>query len=281
MLSKRKAVGLAAKNKGIGMTFLAFAIAAAFLFPIFIAVINSLKDKGEILRSALALPSGLYLENYRRVLTESGFFKAFLGSCAVTGGGIVLNLTVSSMAGYALARWKSPWSAFLTVFLLSSMFVPFHTIMITLLKTAKWLGLTGKLWGLILIYCGLQCPIPIFLVKGFVSTVPREIEEAARIDGCGTARLFRSIVLPMLRPILATIAVLNALWIWNDFLLPYLILGKPSTIPLSQMYFYGQYNQQWHLIMAGFVVSTVPVVVFFLVMQKHIIQGISSGAVKG
>ncbi len=281
MLSKRKAVGLAVKNKGIGMTFLAFAIAAAFLFPIIIAVINSLKDKGEILRSALAFPSGLYLENYRRVLTESGFFKAFLGSCVVTGGGIVLNLTVSSMAGYALARWKSPWSAFLTVFLLSSMFVPFHTIMITLLKTAKWLGLTGKLWGLILIYCGLQCPIPIFLVKGFVSTVPREIEEAARIDGCGTARLFRSIVLPMLRPILATIAVLNALWIWNDFLLPYLILGKPSTIPLSQMYFYGQYNQQWHLIMAGFVVSTVPVVVFFLVMQKHIIQGISSGAVKG
>lgn len=281
MRSRRSVAGSGANRKGLGVTIFAFAIAAVFLFPICIALVNSLKDKGEILRSALALPSGLYLENYRLVLTKSGFLQAFFGSCIVTGGGIVLNLAVSSMAGYALARWKSPWSAFITVFLLSSMFVPFHTIMITLLKTAKSLGLTGKLWGLILIYCGLQCPIPIFLVKGFVSTVPREIEEAAKIDGCGTARLFRSIVLPLLRPILATIAVLNALWIWNDFLLPYLILGKPSTIPLSQMYFYGQYNQQWHLIMAGFVVSTIPVVVFFLFMQKYIIQGISAGAVKG
>lgn len=281
MRNKRSDKGLKRKKKGLGITILAFAIAAAFLFPIFIAVINSLKDKGEILRSALAFPSSLNLENYKTVLAKSGFVKAFLGSCFVTGGGIVLNLAVSSMAGYALARWKSRWSAFLTIFLLASMFVPFHTIMITLLKTAKSLGLTGKLWGLILIYCGLQCPIPIFLVKGFVSTVPREIEEAAMIDGCGTVRLFRSIVLPLLRPILATIAVLNALWIWNDYLLPYLILGKPSTIPLSQMYFYGQYNQQWNLIMAGFVISAIPVIVFFLVMQKHIIKGISAGAVKG
>ncbi|MCE5188411.1 MAG: carbohydrate ABC transporter permease [Eubacteriales bacterium] len=281
MHSKRFIAKPGANRKGLGVTALAFVFAAVFLFPIFIAVVNSLKDKGEILRSALALPARLNLENYELVLTKSGFLKAFFGSCFVTGGGIVLNLAVSSMAGYALARWKSRWSAFLTVFLLSSMFVPFHTIMITLLKTAKALGLTGKLWGLILIYCGLQCPIPIFLVKGFVSTVPHEMEEAARIDGCGTARMFRSIVLPLLRPILATVAVLNTLWIWNDFLLPYLILGKPSTIPLSQMYFYGQFNQQWHLIMAGFVISTIPVVVFFLVMQKYIVQGISSGAVKG
>ena len=161
------------------------------------------------------------------------------------------------------------------------MFVPFHTIMISLLTTAKGMHLTGHIYGLILIYCGLQCPIPIFLIKGFVDSVPKELEEAAMIDGCGTVRLFFSVVLPMLKPILATVAVLNALWIWNDFLLPYLILAKPVTIPLSQMYFYGQYNQQWNLIMAGFVVSTIPVVLFFLLMQKHIINGIAAGAVKG
>ncbi len=268
-------------GSGIGVTVFAAVVAAVFFFPVGIALLNSFKDKGEILRSALSLPSGFYLENYRIVLTESNFPRAFLNSCLVTGGGIVINLIVSAMAGYALARWRSRWSGFLTVFLLSSMFVPFHTIMIALLKTAKAFHLTGKLWGLILIYCGLQCPIPIFLVKGFVSTVPRELEEAAMIDGCGTAKLFLTIVLPMLRPILATIAVLNALWIWNDFLLPYLVLAKPLTIPLSQMYFYGQYNQQWHLIMAGFVVSTIPVVIFFLCMQKHIIRGIAAGAVKG
>ena len=188
---------------------------------------------------------------------------------------------VSTLAGYALARWKSVWADILTLVFLSSMFVPFHTIMIALLQTAKGLHLTGKIYGLILIYCGLQCPIPIFLIKGFVSSVPKELEEAAMIDGCGTLRMFFSITLPMLKPILATVAILNALWIWNDFLLPYLILAKPITIPLSQMYFFGQYNQQWNLIMAGFVVSTIPIVIFFLLMQKHIINGIASGAVKG
>ena len=153
---------------GIGVTVFAAVVAAVFFFPVGIALLNSFKDKGEILRSALSLPSGFYLENYRIVLTESNFPRAFLNSCLVTGGGIVLNLIVSAMAGYALARWRSRWSGFLTVFLLSSMFVPFHTIMIALLKTAKAFHLTGKLWGLILIYCGLQCPIPIFLVKGFI-----------------------------------------------------------------------------------------------------------------
>ena len=188
---------------------------------------------------------------------------------------------MSALAGYALSRWKSKWADVITLVFLSSMFVPFHTIMIALLTTARDLKLTGSIGGLILIYCGLQCPIPIFLIKGFVRSVPRELEEAAMIDGCGTVRMFFSVVLPMLKPILATVAVLNVLWIWNDYLLPYLILGKPITIPLSQMYFYGQYNQQWHLIMAGFVVSTVPVVIFFLFMQKYIINGIAAGAVKG
>ena len=101
------------------------------------------------------------------------------------------------------------------------------------------------------------------------------------IDGCNAARMFIGIDLPLLKPILATTAVLNALWIWNDYLLPYLVLGKPLTIPLNQMYFYGQYNQQWHLIMAGFVISTIPIAVFYLFMQKYIISGIMSGAVKG
>ncbi len=256
-------------------------LALIFFLPVLIAVINSFKTNGEILASAIALPETPTLENYKTVIDASDFPSAFLGSCLVTGGGIVLNLVVSSLAGYALARWKSVWSHVLTLVFLSSMFVPFHTIMIALLSTAKSLGLTGHLWGLVLIYCGLQCTIPIFLIKGFVSSVPKELEEAAMIDGCGIAQCFFLVVLPLLKPILATVAVLNALWIWNDYLLPYLILARPATIPLSQMYFYGQYNQQWNLIMAGFVVSTLPVVVFFLCMQKHVINGIAAGAVKG
>ncbi len=269
------------RKKGLWLTLLTAAAAFVYLLPVLMAIMNSFKSKGEILASALSPPSGLYLENYITVLSQSNFFAAFLNSLLVTGGGIALNLLVSAPAGYALARWRSRAAGALTFLFLSSMFVPFHAIMIALLTTAKGLGLTGKLYGLILIYAGLQCPIPIFLIKGFVGGIPLELEEAARMDGCGTPRLFAAIILPMLRPILATVAVLNALWIWNDFLLPYLVLAKPVTIPLSQMYFYGQYNQQWHLIMAGFVVSTIPVVIFFLIMQKNIISGMVAGAIKG
>ena len=268
-------------KKGVGITVFTALIALIFFFPVLMAVINFFKTRGEILASAIALPSAPTFANYAAVIEATDFIKVFFNSCLVTGGGIVLNLLVSALAGYALARWRSKWANILTLLFLSSMFVPFHTIMIALLTTARDLKLTGHIWGLILIYCGLQCPIPIFLIKGFVHSVPRELEEAAMIDGCGTFRLFLSIVLPMLKPILATVSVLNVLWIWNDYLLPYLILGKPLTIPLSQIYFYGQYNQQWHLIMAGFVVSTIPVVIFFLFMQKYIINGIASGAVKG
>ncbi|MEA5015990.1 MAG: carbohydrate ABC transporter permease [Candidatus Limiplasma sp.] len=263
------------------LTALAVLLAVVGLFPVLVAVLNSFKTKGEILASALSFPMQPTLENYRVVIQQSNFLRAFANSAWVTGGGLLLNLGVSLLAGYALARWRSRVAGWLTLLFLSSMFVPFHTIMIALLSTAKSLGLTGSLGGLILVYAALQCPIPIFLIRGFVLSLPLEMEEAAVIDGCGLGRLFAQVVVPMLRPVCATIAVLNALWIWNDFLLPYLMLGKPLTIPLSQMYFYGQYNQQWHLIMAGFVVSTIPVVVFFFAMQRHIVGGITAGAVKG
>lgn len=270
------------KRFSAGLTALAALLALVYSAPVLLAILNSFKTKGEIIASAVSLPKSFTLENYRVVLEASDFPFAFFNSCRVTLGGIVLNLLVSSLAGYALARWKSRWSKAITLLFLSSMYVPFHTIMISLLTTAKSLGLTGSIEGLIMVYCGLQCAIPIFLIRNFVvSSVPLELEEAARLDGCGMGRLFLFIAFPMLKPILATAAVLNALWIWNDYLLPYLILGKPLTIPLSQMYFYGQYNQQWHLIMAGFVVSTVPVVIFFLLMQKYIVGGIAAGAVKG
>ena len=262
-------------------TAAALLIALIYLLPVFIALINSFKTKGEILSSALMMPHRPTLENYRTVIRKSNFVSSFVNSLLVTSGGILLNLAISLPAGYALARWKSSISGLLMLLFLSSMFVPFHTIMIALLSAAKVMKLTGSMIGLILVYGALQCPIPIFLIRGFVLSLPAELEEAAMIDGCGLYRLFMQIVVPMLKPICATIAVLNALWIWNDFLLPYLLLGKPLTIPLSQMYFYGQYNQQWNLIMAGFVVSTAPVAIFYLVMQRHIVSGITAGAVKG
>ena len=255
---------------GYAITILVGVIAVLYFFPVLIAIVNSFKTKGEILTSAISFPSRPTFENYKTIIETADFPKALLNSCIV-----------SSLAGYALAKWKSRWSACFMLLFLSSMFVPFHTIMISLLSTARDLHVTGHIWGLILIYCGLQCPIPIFLIRGFVSSVPGELEEAALLDGCGVLKRFVLIVLPLIKPILTTVAILNVLWVWNDFLLPYLILGKPITIPLSQMYFYGQYNQQWHLIMAGFVVTTIPVILFYIFMQKNIVNGIAAGAIKG
>jgi len=257
-----------------------YIIALLYMFPIIIAIMNSFKDKREILISAVNPPSSFYLGNYKEVFMKADFIKVFLNSVVLTGSSVVLLIIISAFAGYAIARWRSPIANIVMVVFLTALFVPFHTIMITLLKTAKSVGATGNFIGMILIYAGLMCPVPIFLYRGFIKSLPLEIEESAIIDGCNVFNLVTKIVFPLLKSVSATVAVLNTLQIWNDFLLPYLVLAKPLTIPLSQMYFYGKYNQQWNLIMAGFVISTLPVVIFYLSMQKFIIKGIVAGAVK-
>lgn len=251
-----------------------------YMFPVIIAVMNSFKDRRAILISAVNPPSSIYFENYKEVIMKADFIRVFLNSIVLTGGSVILLIIISSLAGYAIARWRNPAANIVMVIFLTALFVPFHTIMITLLKTAKFVGATGNFPGMILIYAGLMCPVPIFLYRGFIKALPLELEESAIIDGCNVFNLVTRIVFPLLKPVSGTVAVLNALWIWNDFLLPYLVLAKPVTIPLSQMYFYGKYNQQWHLIMAGFVISTLPVVIFFLFMQKFIIKGLVAGALK-
>ena len=273
-----------AKKKGAGITILAAAAALAFFFPVLIAVVNSFKTQGEILNSALALPVSPTWENYAAVIKTADFPRAFLNSCLVTAGGIALNLSVSALAGYALSRWKSKWADVITLVFLSSMFVPFHTIMIALLTTARDLKLTGSIGGLILIYCGLQCPIPIFLIKGFVRSIPRELEEAAMIDGCGTVRMFFSVVLPMLKPTLVSVGILETMWLWNDYLLPYLVLDrkKYTTIPILIQYFRGSYGKvEMAPMMACIMITVLPVIVLYLICQKYIIDGVVAGAVKG
>ncbi|MBO9604503.1 MAG: carbohydrate ABC transporter permease [Paenibacillaceae bacterium] len=261
-------------------TAAAYLLAVLYLFPVFIAILNSFKDKRAILVSALAFPTALRLDNYRTVLTTAHFGRVFVNSVLLTAASVALILAVSAAGGYALARWRRRAAGWLMLAFMSSMFVPFHTIMITLVMTAKEVGATGHFAGLVAVYGGLMCPLTLFLYRGFVKSLPIELEESGIIDGCGTFQLLLRIVLPLLLPITATVAVLNAMWIWNDFLLPYLILAKPLTVPLSQMYFYGKFNQQWHLIMAGFVVSTLPLVAFFLLMHRFVIKGLVAGALK-
>jgi len=159
----------------------------------------------------------------------------------------------------------------------------FHSIMIPLIIVIKRLHLSNSIPGIIIVYWGLGCNFAIFLYHGFVKTIPLELEESAVIDGCSPFQTFFKIVFPLLTPVTSTIAVLDALWIWNDFLLPLLLLQKRSvkTIPLSQFVFFGQYYSEWGLALAGLVLAVIPVVVFYIFMQKYIVKGITAGALKG
>ena len=277
MIEKRTFGGIVAD---IIIWIIVGALALSCLMPLMNIVAISLSDNAAVSANLVNIfPIGFNISSYQEIMGDKQFWRSFGISVLRVVLGLSVNITLLVLTAYPLS--KSPkfftgqkvyMSLILFAMLFSGGLIP--TFMVV-----NSLKLTNTIWALIL-----PGAVPlgnVILLMNAFRGVPKSLEEAAMIDGCGTVRLFFSVVLPMLKPILATVAVLNALWIWNDFLLPYLILAKPVTIPLSQMYFYGQYNQQWNLIMAGFVVSTIPVVLFFLLMQKHIINGIAAGAVKG
>lgn len=258
-------------------------MAALFFAPIYIVVLNSFKTKPEIMLSTIGLPEKFNWDNYRTIFTNNDFFSALWFSVLVVTLTTCLTILISSLAGYALARWKSKFSNGVMLLFMTTLFVPFQVYMVALIVIARQLSFTGSPIGLILIYVALGMPVPIFLYRSYVHSMSTEVEEAAEIDGCSRLQLFFRVVFPLMKPITATVAVLNALWAWGEFLVAFLVYGnhKPMTIPLSQQYFYGSYNQQWNLIMAGFVISTIPIVLFYILMQKHIVKGIAAGAVKG
>lgn len=251
-----------------------------FLFPGLLTLLNSFKPDPQIVANPVSLPASLSLDNYVRAWRETRFPVVFFNTLLITVLSTTGIILVSSMAAYILVRtkWRITWVLFLLFTF--SMIVPFQAIMVPLFVNAKNLNLLSVL-GIIPIYIGLGCPLAIFMFHGFIKGVPVEIEEAAAIDGASLPRRFFQIVLPLLTPITATVAVLDVLWIWNDFLLPLLILPKQSTLQLAQFGFFGMYRQQYSLAMASLVLSSTPVVLFYLAMQKYIIKGIAAGAVKG
>lgn len=274
------------KKKGwrqAGLYTIVWLLAILFFAPIVIVVLNSFKTKPEIMVSTIGLPEKFNLDNYVTIFTNNDFLSSLWFSIIVVVATTTLTVLVSALAGYALARWKSKFSSAIMLIFMTTLFVPFQVYMVALIVIARQLSLTGSPVGLVLIYIALGMPVPIFLYRSYAATMSKEIEEAAAIDGCSRIQMFFRVVFPLMKPITATAAVLNALWAWGEFLVAFLVYGnhKPMTIPLSQQYFYGSYNQQWNLIMAGFVISTIPIVIFYILMQKHIVKGIAAGAVKG
>ena len=263
--------------------FFTVMFALIFASPLLLVFINSFKTKGEISSSALALPQTWNMENYITIITESNFVPSFLTSIFTVVVTTSLTVLVAAITGYALARWNSKLSTVIMLVIMTTLFVPFQVYMVALIVVVRKIHLVGNLFGLILVYLALGMPVPIFLCRSYCIGLPKELEESAIIDGCSRTKMLYKIVLPLMRPILATVAVLNALWVWGEFLVAFLVYGngKPMTLPLSQQYFYGTYSNQWNLILANFVISSIPIILFYILMQKNIVKGIAAGAVKG
>ena len=260
----------------IGMFIAAF----AFLFPAFLTLLNSFKSDAEIALNPLAWPQNFNFSNYIQAWKEINFPLVVGNAFVITAlstAGIIL---VSSMAAYILVRTRNKFSWALYFLFVFNMVVPFQTVMIPLNVTASNLNLKNVL-GIIPIYIGLGCPLAVFMYHGFIKSIPVQIEESAAIDGASLITIFFRLVFPLLGPIHATVAILDVLWIWNDFLLPLIILPSRSTLQLAQHIFFGMYRQQFSLAMASLVLSASPVVIFYLLLQKYIIKGVAAGAVKG
>ncbi|MFC5451307.1 carbohydrate ABC transporter permease [Paenibacillus aestuarii] len=258
-------------------------LAIYFLFPIYMAVVNSFKTQSEMYNSVLSLPSRLHLDNYVQAFQKANMLRSAWNTIVVTVTGIAGIVYFSSMAGYKLSRTPGKLSHAIFLLFVASMLIPFQTIMVTLTKMAKDLGLQGTPFGLGVVCAGLGVNMAIFLYHGFVKGVPRELDESAEMDGCGEFRTFFTIIFPLLLPITFTIVILNMLWLWNDFLLPVLLLTdfRKYTLVLTINMFFGKYSREWSLILASLILSSIPIVIIFAIFQRWIIQGITEGAVKG
>ncbi|MCL1997000.1 MAG: carbohydrate ABC transporter permease [Defluviitaleaceae bacterium] len=254
-----------------------------YIYPFILVVINSFKDRASVIRDPMSLPDSLDFSNFFAAYTTMDFTTAVINSIMVTTISIVLIIFFASMLAYFLQRWD--WKINKTIFtvLVLSMIIPFQVVMLPFVVIyGSVFGVLDSLPTLIFAYLGFGVAQSTFLYHGFIKSIPRELEEAAAIDGAGRIRTFFQVVFPILKPITSTIAILNVLWIWNDFLLPSIVITSASnrTIPLSTFAFFGRFTADFGVAMAGLLLAIIPIIAFYLVLQKHIIKGISDGAIK-
>ncbi|BAN03564.1 carbohydrate ABC transporter permease [Ilumatobacter coccineus] len=270
------------KQRFLSVRFLLTAVVALFwVFPFVLLVLNSFKTKSEIVGSPLSLPESFGTENFETAFDRMSFVSAVTNSLVITVGAGVLLVIFPAMFGYYLARFDYRSNRLLLALIIASMIIPFQALMIPFVSIYGQLELLNSRGYLILFYLGFGTSLSTFLYHGYIKSVPIAIEEAAIIDGATRFQVFWKVVFPMLKPITATVIVLNGLWIWNDYLLPSLVLQSGSrTLPLETVTFFGQFTTELGLAMAGVLLATLPILLFYLVMQRHIVSGISSGSVK-
>lgn len=261
-------------------------ISIGYIFPIMLVFINSFKKKAYISRKPFDIPTGkMYvgLENYFRGIKQANFLEGAKWSTVITVGSVFLIILCTSMCAWYIVRVKNALTKAIYYLCLFAMIVPFQMEMFTLSKLANSLGLNTP-WGLWIIYLGFGAGLSVFMFTGFVKSIPVEIEEAAMIDGCNPLQTFFGVVLPVLKPTCVTVAILQTMWIWNDYLLPYLVLNlkKYITIPIAVQYLKGGYGSvDMGAMMGVLVLAIIPIIIFYLFCQRYIIEGVVAGAVKG
>lgn len=265
------------------LSIAALAVGIVFVSPLYLVFVNSVKTVREIYLSPLGLPVEISWNNFGRVMEKIDFGQALKNSLFFVVFGVAGLLVICSMAAYRLARHRTRVNKFVYLLLVSSILVPFQTVMIPLIKIIASIGLYNTRIGVLLAYYGYGIPFAVFLFYGFLSSIPREIEEAALIDGGSLFQVYRCIILPLLKPICVTVAVLDVLWIYNDFLLPFLLISDNElrTLPLVMYTFFTAYERPWDLAMASLTMVLTPAIIMFVILQKQITGGIVSGAVKG
>lgn len=257
-------------------------ISIVMLIPFYYLVVNTFKTPQEMSASPLALPSTINFDNYIKAFNSMDFFQSFANSLIITVISVICIVILGAMAAYPIARRKHKIYKGLLFYFLIGYMLPAQTIMIPLYLLLQNLHLLNNITGLILVYSS-WCNFALFLYQGFFKGLPVDIEEAAMIDGCNPWKCFWLVVFPLLKPITTTIVIFEVMWVWNDFLYPYLFLSSNKSFTLVMQVYkgVGQFSNDWAMMLATMVVVLVPVVIFYLIMQKHIVAGITSGAVKG
>ena len=278
----------------IFITALAIILAIYILFPFYLVLMNSGKTANDIVASPISAAGasiGQLMENLSNVVNNSNFsfWSAFGTSAVITVVSLVLLALFGSMAAWVICRNKTKWSTAIYMIFIASMIIPFQVVMLPLISTFRDVGefvgisMLRSIPGIVFAYCGFGGAMTVFILTGFIKNIPYELEEAASIDGCAPESVFFRIIFPLLKPVITTVTILNGMWIWNDYLLPSLMLGqngKVKTLPVAVQAFVGSYVKQWDLILTAALLAIIPMIIVFLLAQKQIMKGMVEGAIK-
>lgn len=259
-----------------------YALLAVYLAPFFFVLINSFKNRRAIISSPFNPPDIWSLDNFVKAFQRMGFVPAFMNSLIITVASVLIIALFSSMTAYVFVRTNWRFNKIMFFSMIAAMLIPFQAIMIPLVQIYGSLNLLNSRWILVYMYLGFGSSFAVFLYHGFIKGIPLELEEAAMIDGCSRIQVFFKVIFPLLKSTTLTLIILNVLWIWNDFLLPSLVLVSSAnrTLPLTTFYFHGTYTSDYGLLMAALMLTILPVILFYVLMQKYIIKGVMEGAIK-